>query len=90
MAGVLAIINREIATGYANFGIEPMELGQLVGDWRATHRTHPWFVAELDGRVVGYCRAYPWKPREAYRFTVEIGVYVEPGLQGRGIGSRLY
>ncbi len=50
----------------------------------------PWLVEELEGRVVGYAYATPWRSRSAYRFTVESAVYVDHLSQGSGTGSRLY
>src|SRR5262249_51445541 len=50
----------------------------------------PWLVAEEAGRLVGYAYATRWRPRSAYRFSVEVTVYVAPGHAARGIGSRLY
>jgi L-amino acid N-acyltransferase YncA len=50
----------------------------------------PFLVAELDGAVAGYAYAAPWKPRSAYRQTVESSVSVAPGFAGMGLGSRLY
>jgi len=50
----------------------------------------PWLVAELDGSVVGYCYATPWKVRSAYRHSVETTIYLKCGLGGRGIGRTLY
>jgi phosphinothricin acetyltransferase len=38
-----------------------------------------WAVAERDGRIEGYATVSPWKPRSAYRFAVEFGVYVAHG-----------
>jgi L-amino acid N-acyltransferase YncA len=49
----------------------------------------PYFVAVLDGRVVGYAYAGPYRPRPAYRFTVENSVYLEPAIHRRGIGLQL-
>lgn len=49
----------------------------------------PWLVARLDGHVVGYCYATPYRPRPAYRYTVEDSVYIAEGLQGHGIGKAL-
>ena len=49
----------------------------------------PYFVAELDGQVVGYSYATSYRPRPAYRFTVEDSVYVARGETGKGIGSAL-
>jgi phosphinothricin acetyltransferase len=40
--------------------------------------------------VVGYAYAGPWRSRAAYRDAVESTVYVESGLAGSGIGSKLY
>jgi L-amino acid N-acyltransferase YncA len=54
-----------------------------------TQRRLPFLVAEADGIVRGYAYAGPWRPRPAYRFTVEDSVYVEPGRERRGIGSAL-
>jgi phosphinothricin acetyltransferase len=39
--------------------------------------------------VAGYAYAGAWRPRPAYRHTVENSVYVAPGMQGRGIGLAL-
>jgi L-amino acid N-acyltransferase YncA len=50
----------------------------------------PWLVAEVEAKVVGYAYATKWKVRSAYRYAVETTVYLEQGLQGRGIGSALY
>jgi phosphinothricin acetyltransferase len=50
----------------------------------------PWLVAEQAGRVVGFAYASRWKGRCAYRYSVESTIYLDPGLTGRGLGSRLY
>jgi phosphinothricin acetyltransferase len=49
----------------------------------------PYLVAEIDGQVVGYSYATFYRPRPAYRHTIENSVYVENGLGGRGIGRAL-
>ena len=50
----------------------------------------PWLVWEEDGSVLGYCYAKPWRPRSAYRYSVETTMYVRVDSLGRGIGSALY
>lgn len=52
--------------------------------------TFPWLVAEQAGKVIGYAYGSKWRDRSAYRFSAEVTVYLEPGLGGRGIGSKLY
>jgi len=49
----------------------------------------PYLVAESEGRIVGYCYATAYRPRPAYRHTIEDSVYVAEGYGGRGIGSSL-
>ncbi|GAA1736256.1 GNAT family N-acetyltransferase [Isoptericola hypogeus] len=49
----------------------------------------PFLVAELDEAVVGYAYASPWRPKAAYRYTVENSIYLAPEAQGRGVGTRL-
>ena len=46
-------------------------------------------VAEGGGLVCGFAYASPWRPKSAYRHTVEDTVYLSPGCTGRGIGSAL-
>jgi phosphinothricin acetyltransferase len=46
----------------------------------------PYLVAEDEGRVLGFAYAGPFRPRQAYRYTVEDSVYVAPDAVGRGVG----
>ena len=46
-------------------------------------------VGEGGGFVCGFAYASPWRPKSAYRHTVEDTVYLSPGCTGRGIGSAL-
>jgi L-amino acid N-acyltransferase YncA len=50
---------------------------------------HPWFVAEEDGRLLGFASSSPFRTRRAYRWVVETGVYLDPRGKGRGIGRSL-
>src|SRR5690554_7465721 len=49
----------------------------------------PYLVADEAGEIVGCAYATLYRPRPAYRHTVEDSVYVKPGKAGRGIGGRL-
>jgi phosphinothricin acetyltransferase len=46
----------------------------------------PYLVAELDGQVLGFAYASPFRPRAAYRYTLEDSVYVGPDAKGKGVG----
>jgi phosphinothricin acetyltransferase len=50
----------------------------------------PWLVAEHHGNIKGYAYATKWKERSAYRYSVEISVYVDRERQGQGWGTKLY
>ena len=46
-------------------------------------------VAEIDGQVVGFSSLSEYRPRAAYRTSVESSVYVNETVRGRGVGRRL-
>jgi len=52
-------------------------------------RSLPFLVAESRGSVVGYAYAGPFRPRSAYRYTLEDSVYVAPEVRGLGVGRAL-
>ena len=49
----------------------------------------PYLVAERDGRLAGFAYANQFRPRTAYRSTVEDSVYVAHDAIGLGIGQAL-
>jgi L-amino acid N-acyltransferase YncA len=49
----------------------------------------PFLVAEAAGEVAGYAYAGPWRPKPAYRYTVENSIYLDPDRTGQGLGSAL-
>ncbi len=51
---------------------------------------YPYFVLEQEGEVLGYTYANEWKPKDAYKFTVESTVYLNPKATGKGYGALLY
>ncbi|PFG43239.1 phosphinothricin acetyltransferase [Isoptericola jiangsuensis] len=87
---VAAIFAPYVRTTAVTFDEEPPTAEQWdarLADART--RGLPFLVAELDGEVVGYAYASPWRPKAAYRHTVEDTIYLAPEAQGRGVGTRL-
>jgi phosphinothricin acetyltransferase len=97
---VAAIFAHYVATSVATFE----EVAPTAADWRRrlgelAARNLPFLVAEArvagngvggdGGFVCGFAYASPWRPKSAYRHTVEDTVYLSPGCTGRGIGSAL-
>lgn len=56
----------------------------------ALEPTHPWLVAEWDGRVIGYTYASPHRARPGYRWCTEVSVYVSPDRHRGRVGRALY
>ena len=49
----------------------------------------PYLVAEIEGEVLGYSYAHHFRPRSAYRYTIEDSIYVAPFVVRQGIGVAL-
>jgi phosphinothricin acetyltransferase len=49
----------------------------------------PWLVVEEAGEVLGYAYGNWFKPRPAYRFSVEDSIYLAPEAAGKGLGRAL-
>ena len=90
---VAAIFAHYVTTSVATFE----EVAPAAADWRRrfedlAERGLPFLVAEAgegDRSLCGFAYASPWRPKAAYRHTVEDTVYLSPGHLGRGIGSAL-
>ena len=87
---IQAIYAHHVLHGLASFEEVPPDAAEIArrrGDVLA--RGLPYLVAELDGAVVGYAYASPFRTRVAYRYSLENSVYVAAGLVGRGVGRAL-
>ena len=84
-ADVRRIHAEGIATGNATFETEVPDRRTLDRTWLPEHR----WIAELDGRVVGWAAATPVSARGAYSGVAETSIYVGDGHRGRGVGKAL-
>lgn len=90
MVAVLRIYTHHVLTGAASFEEQPPTLAEMqLRLSKVQEAGLPWLVAKSEGRIVGYCYATPYRPRPAYRFTVEDSVYIAEGQQGKGVGKTL-
>ena len=46
-------------------------------------------IAKQKGKILAWGSLSDYHPREGYRITAEISVYVAPGTRGKGLGGRL-
>ena len=90
MAAVQAIYAHHVLRGRATFEEVPPTVDELLARRAAVLAAGlPYLVADADGEVAGYCYAVPYRPRPAYRHTIEDSVYVAHDRAGRGIGRAL-
>lgn len=90
VGAVLTIYAQHVLHGLGTFETEVPSLAEM----RARHAQiagagYPYLVAEVGDRVVGYAYANQFRPRAAYRNSVEDSIYVAADATGRGYGRAL-
>lgn len=89
-ARITEIYAYHVRTGFGTFEEVPPSLEEMLSRFEAVAATGlPYLVAAEGADVSGYAYAAPYRPRSAYRFTVEDSIYVAPEAQRRGIGAPL-
>lgn len=89
-AAIAAIYAVHVLDGSASFEEVPPDADEIRARMRDVMSSgRPYLVAEVDGRVIGYAYAGIYRPRSAYRFTLEHSVYVDADAKRGGIGSEL-
>lgn len=84
------IYAHEVTWGTASFELKPPGPEDMRRRFhQAREGGYPYLAAELEGRIAGYAYAGPYRPRPAYRYTVENSVYVAQWARRRGVASRL-
>jgi phosphinothricin acetyltransferase len=87
---ITAIYAETVLHGTASYEIEPPTEVEMARRWRElVAKAYPHIVATRDGAILGYAYAGPYRPRPAYRYSVEDSVYVAPTAQGSGVGRGL-
>ena len=87
---IAAIYSHHVRTGLASFEIVPPTTEEIARRRsEVLKRGLPYLVAEIAGTVVGYAYASPYRPRPAYRSTLEDSIYIHPDHTRKGIGRLL-
>ncbi len=87
IAGIYNYYVLNTVVTFEEASVTPLEMQQRIADIQIRF---PWLVYEENGLILGYAYASSWKPRTAYRNTVETSVYLDPAHTGKGIGRLLY
>ena len=90
LPAIQSIYAHWVASGTSSFELEPPTLDEMTrrrADVLAKGLPH--LVAEADGALAGYAYANWFRPRPAYRFSVENSVYVHPEERRGGVARLL-
>ncbi|POR45964.1 GNAT family N-acetyltransferase [Bosea psychrotolerans] len=87
---IAAIYAHAVLHGTASWEVEPPDEAEMLRRQEAILAGgYPYLVAERDGALLGYAYAGAYRPRPAYRATVENSIYIAPAAQGSGVGAAL-
>jgi phosphinothricin acetyltransferase len=90
MPAVTAIYRNAVLNGRASFEVDPPDEAEMLRRREILlSGGYPYLVAEAGREVIGYAYAGAYRPRPAYRNSVENSVYVADGTQRRGVGRLL-
>ncbi|MBQ2952836.1 MAG: N-acetyltransferase [Clostridia bacterium] len=84
VAEIYAHYVRHTAITFATVAPSAADFAGRIADDR-----YPFLVAENSGYIVGFVYAAPFRTKEAYRWDVELTIYLAPGCEGCGTGARL-
>jgi L-amino acid N-acyltransferase YncA len=82
-----AIYGHHVLHGFGTFEEDPPSPAEMESRRAAiAGRGLPYLLAEEAGKVLGFAYAGPFRPRQAYRYTLEDSVYIAPDAIGKGVG----
>lgn len=86
------IYNHYVRASHSTFDLEPFAVEGRMEWFSHYGEAGPYrlLVAVEGPHVLGYATSSRFRPRAAYRTSVEISAYCDPKATGRGVGSALY
>ncbi len=90
VADILAIYAPYITDTVITFETEVPTLEEFEERIEGIKKDFPYLVCEVDGRVAGYAYASKHRARSAYKYSVDVSIYVAPNYHHKGIGKALY
>jgi L-amino acid N-acyltransferase YncA len=87
---ITAIYRPAVLTGTASFELDPPDQPEMARRMQTIRRAgYPYLVVESGDDVLGYGYLSAYRPRAAYRWSVENSIYVAPAAQRMGAGRLL-
>lgn len=91
-AAIAAIYKPYVEAGTVSFELKAPDERTMRSRITASDGYYPWLVVTEGegGAVLGYAYATKFRDRPAYQYTIETGIYLSQGTQGKGYGRQLY
>ena len=90
LAPITEIYRHHVLHGSGSFETVPPDVAEMQQRWQnVTAQGMPHLVLRQGDRVLGYAYAQPFRPRQAYRHTLEDSIYLHPEALGHGWGKVL-
>src|SRR3712207_3192492 len=88
-AALSAIYRPAVVEQATSFELDPPDAAEMARRVAEITGRLPWLVYEREGAVVGYAYAAPHRARPAYRWSVDVSVYVHADARRAGVGCAL-
>ena len=90
IAAITALYAHHVLHSTGSFETEPPSVPEMnVRRADVLSKGLSYLVAERNGELAGFAYGNWFKPRPAYRYSVEDSIYLAPGLQRQGLGRAL-
>ena len=89
-AGIQAIYAPVVRETPISFELNPPSIEEVSDRVRSTLTQYPWLVCMFDDQVKGYAYGGSHSGRAAYKWSVNVSVYVAADVRRLGVGRALY
>ena len=87
---ILAIYGPICESSPISFETQSPTLNEMEGRVRKITGFYPWLIVEKADKMLGYAYAGPHRERAAYRWAIDVAVYIHPDARRTGVGTGLY
>jgi phosphinothricin acetyltransferase len=89
-AAIQAIYAPNVESTPISFELRPPTVEEMAERMAKISAQYPWLVCDTGAAVAGYVYACQHRERAAYRWAVDVTVYVDAAFRRRGVGRALY
>jgi L-amino acid N-acyltransferase YncA len=88
--GILEIYAPFCQDSIVSFELQPPTVEEMQARIEKCNSTHLWIVDADEDGINAYAYASPHKERAAYRWSVDVSIYISENKRKQGLGTKLY